>query len=406
MANVKKILYIIPYNPLRGTRGPQGPKNFSDLIIRFLSEKHFLTLVIICPRSDMDELAIKERYKDIVRVVFVKEPEGCALAIKKIFWGARLYPLSIGKAMSGKLNNLLSSEHNKYDIINFDYFPLIQYAKCIKISAPIVLFCHDAYSIGEFRAIQKSKSLFAMFGRLFRAYAFQRFEKNYYGCADIAITVSKIDADCLISNGLRNVAHMKIPVETVCHDADIYPRKLPIELLCVVPPSCNEYLIRDAINFVSIGVPAIRKRLGYEISVTVFGKSANVVIEEARVDIPINYIRDVEDYDDFMKRNWIYVYPQHVGSGMHTKVLDAFLNGLPVVGYGEIMSAFDGIDGVHYYSCNTINDICDAVIKLVVDEHLRNRISQNALKMMRDKYNLLTIGSFMDDLYQKLLNQN
>ncbi len=400
-----RILYVVPYVPLKGTRGPQGPKNFTEPIVRYLSEKHQVTLVIIAEEGVLVEGKVRRAFPLLERVVSFQQPAGWRRVLRWMHWVARGYPATVGRCVDSRIGNFLIREAARHDLVHLDFFPLAPYASILKPYAPIVLTCHDAYSLARRRARLAAKGAIEGITMWLREAAFRKLEKRHYPEMDAVVTVSPVDADYLRVCGLNEVRTVPVPLDLDTDGMICRKWSERAEVLCVVPPVAVRNVIYDAINFLAIGVPRIREAVGRDLKITVWGGAAYKIRKAIKEKDGLTFLDTVPDYFRFLSRRWVYVYPRRVGAGLHTKVLEAMGMGLPVVGYEEIMGAFGGRSGYHYISCKTLDEMIEAVVQLTLDRELREKIASCAANFVSERFSRTRAGHAIEEIYADVLNR-
>ncbi|MFH1921977.1 MAG: glycosyltransferase family 4 protein [Planctomycetota bacterium] len=400
----RRILYVVPYVPLRGTPGLQGPKNVSGPLVRYLSENHHVTLVMITDHGESGEREVRAAYPSLEKVISLRKPVGWRRHAKRMLAVARGYPATVGEWMDAGFGRLLVEEARGHDLVHLDFFYLAPYTALLGTHAPVILTCHDAYSMGLARAEATVDSHIQRLGLWARKRAFLRTETKLYRHADAVVTVSKVDTAYLRSLRLVSVWTLAPAMEPWNVKTPESHMDTPPQILCVVPRADVSWLVQDTVVFLDSVLPRIRKEVGMTVPLTVWGRSAERVLECCKPTMAVRVMAHADDYGDFLAQNWIYVYPRRVGSGLHTKLLEAMASGLPVVGYREIMDAFNGMSGVHYFSCEDREGMGDAVVRLLKDEDLRVRVGNQAIAYVRDRHSLAVLGNTIEAIYEAGIN--
>lgn len=120
-------------------------------------------------------------------------------------------------------------------------------------------------------------------------------------------------------------------------------------------------------------------------------------------DKDIQHIDFVEDYVGFLNRDWVYIHPQHGSAGYKTKIQQILALGLPVVGSELAFTGMDLVPGEHCYLCKTEKEFSANVIKLLLDEELRERTGLAAAARIREKHSIEKVGEEMMDIYRLLV---
>ena len=114
----------------------------------------------------------------------------------------------------------------------------------------------------------------------------------------------------------------------------------------------------------------------------------------------------VDDVRPYMARGEVFIIPLHIGGGIRGKALEAMAMRLPIV------TTTIGCEGIHLkdgYSAlfaDEPRDFAAAVVSLLRDGALRDRITANASATVRELYDWDAKGEALDALYRSLAQKN
>jgi glycosyltransferase involved in cell wall biosynthesis len=389
--NRNKILFVVPYNPLLGSKGAQGPKNVSEPLILLLSAVYEVVLIVVS-----DDLALTEA---VLRAAFpaVREMHVCRPLSGRERWLARLryalscLPPSLADGDSRALPALLRRYAPTSDLVHFEYFTLAPSIALVPHGRSVQLHCHDAYSLYQKRYLEQASKVGQKIRALLRFLMFRHLEHRLFAKAAAALTVSPVDQRYLAAAGLKNVHYLPPAVRDVA--VPIAPGRdaMPAELLCVVPASRHQFQ-EDALRdfFRDIYPALVRQFPG--LRVTLFGKTARRLQAELRPYVDADAVDFVDDYFGFLgSKNWIYFYPLRAGAGLHTKVRDAMAARLPVIGYTEIMDAFQGVNWENYVACADPAAVGQAIAALVAEPTLHQRVGTGGQRLLAERFSPATV---------------
>jgi len=110
----------------------------------------------------------------------------------------------------------------------------------------------------------------------------------------------------------------------------------------------------------------------------------------------------VDDIRQFLSRATVYVVPMRFGGGVRFKVLEAMAAGLPIVSTSLGYQGIQARDGIDLLVADGARTFAEAVIRLINDGDLRQRLEANALKLATQKYDWQVILPRIDDFYSEL----
>jgi glycosyltransferase involved in cell wall biosynthesis len=383
----RKILFVVPYNPLLGSKGPQGPKNVSQPLIGLLSTVHDIVLVVVADDPALSEARLRSAFP-LVREVHICRPlAGRARQWTRLRYMLSCLPPSLADGVSRELPALLRDYVSASDLVHFEYITLASSIRLVQPLRPVQLHCHDAYSLYQLRYLKRAHGVVEKTKALLRFLMFKHLEHRFIAKVAAALTVSPVDRQYLVDAGLTNVHYLPPPVQDIDLPMAASRADMPAELLCVIPATYHHFQAAALRDFFRDAFPAVNRRFSGKVSVTLFGKSARRFQAELEPYVQAHAVEFVEDYFAFLNsKNWIYFYPQRAGAGLHTKVRDAMAVKLPVVGYTEIMDVFQGNSGEHYFACTNDNQVIEALSSLLTDPELHNRIGEAGKRFLSEQF--------------------
>jgi glycosyltransferase involved in cell wall biosynthesis len=111
-----------------------------------------------------------------------------------------------------------------------------------------------------------------------------------------------------------------------------------------------------------------------------------------------------EDTEDIFKQADILLAPLRVGGGTSFKILEAMASGVAVVTTPLGIEGIDAKQNKDVLVSNTAAGISDQVLQLLSDETLYKKITQNARKLIEEKYNWDTIVKKLEEVYKSAIS--
>jgi len=389
----KQILFVVPYNPLLGSKGPQGPKNVSQPLISLLSTVHDVVLVVVTDDPVLDEATLRVAFPALRQVHVCRPLSGLARRRARLRYVLCCLPPSLADGESPQLPELLRRYAPTSDLVHFEYFTLAPSIASVPSGRPVQLHCHDAYSLYQKRYLEQAGDAVQKIRAFVRFLMFRHLERRFFAKAAAALTVSPVDQHYLAQAGLTNVHYLPPAVREVA--APIAPGRdtMAPELLCVVPASHHQFQEDALRDFFRDTYPALARQFP-ALRVTLFGKSARRLQAELRPYVEAQAVDFADDYFAFLgSRNWIYFYPLRAGAGLHTKVRDAMAARLPVIGYTEIMDAFEGVNWQHYVACTDPAAVGQGLAALLGEPALHKRIGEGGHRLLSERFSAAKVLS-------------
>jgi glycosyltransferase involved in cell wall biosynthesis len=398
---MKKILYIISYIPLRKAEGPQGPKNLTYNLLKYLSNRHELDLLILSSDEYDHKNEIIKEFPDIKNYRHFKTITGMQRSIFRLLSLIKGYPLSLGEYRNRSIELYIAENYRNYDIVHYDYFLLANLFEITCGKIPSLLYSHDAYSLFHKYSCENTRNLFYYLLYKIKELTFRHLERKFYEQVSKVVTVSDIDTSHLVHNNIHNVVTVPIPVSDTFSNTK--KEKGGPQGLLIVAPYFTESDIFLAKEFISGYLDRIKRTCDFD-EIVVWGKYI--------LDFPftkkyqdISFINYVEDYVGFLNRDWVYVYLKNVGSGMHTKLQEAMALGLPVVGFSNLLAPLGAKNGEHFFSCDSLDEIYNRIVELAGDPGKRSKMGRSAREFVRKTFDPEVIGRKIDGIYSEFLNE-
>ena len=134
----------------------------------------------------------------------------------------------------------------------------------------------------------------------------------------------------------------------------------------------------------------------------IIGKDAkNFFANLENFDIRVDEVKDVREV---YQAATVLVAPIYGGGGTRYKNLESFASGLPVVTTSIGIGGTDAKDGTDVIIRDKPEEIAEMVVELIKNESLNKRISENAKKLVKDKYDWDPIAKHLSQIYEKLAN--
>jgi polysaccharide biosynthesis protein PslH len=152
----------------------------------------------------------------------------------------------------------------------------------------------------------------------------------------------------------------------------------------IFPGSIRFYANCDAIKwFLEDIYPIIVTCLpGVKLKIT--GDHGGITLPNTTCVILTGYVDDVKP---LIARSWASLAPIRLGGGTRLKILESMSLGTPVVATSKAAEGLEVEHDKHLLIADDPKEYADAVIRLLLDRGLRNRLSENGLQLVAEKYN-------------------
>jgi polysaccharide biosynthesis protein PslH len=95
----------------------------------------------------------------------------------------------------------------------------------------------------------------------------------------------------------------------------------------------------------------------------------------------------LEDIKPVIASSWISLAPIRLGGGTRLKILESMALGTPVVSTSKGAEGLDAVHEKHLLIADTPQQFAREVIRLLMDQNLRQDLAENGLRLVSDQYN-------------------
>ncbi len=152
--------------------------------------------------------------------------------------------------------------------------------------------------------------------------------------------------------------------------------------------------------FVDKVLPIIQSELP-DVQLTITGNHQNRPLPPAE---NVRLTGFVDDIRPLVARSWASIVPLHIGGGTRLKILEAMALGTPVIATPKGAEGLDAEPGKHLLVAETPEDFARNVISVLKDAALRQKLAENGLQLVRQKYNWQAILPEFLSLVERIAN--
>ena len=144
-----------------------------------------------------------------------------------------------------------------------------------------------------------------------------------------------------------------------------------------------------------------------KVKFVIVGRNATMQIRRlVSAEKSIKLLGYVQNPVPFIQKATVFVVPIRSGGGTRLKVLEAMSTGKAVVTTKLGCEGIPGKDGVHFVIADEANEFSDAIMKLVRNPGLRNRIGKNARQFVVDRYDWKKITKKLNTAYYEIYSSS
>ena len=304
------------------------------------------------------------------------------------------------KEFENVLIELLSANH--YDVVQLETLWVTPYVDVIRkhSKAKIVLRSQNVeYAIWERLAEASGNPLKKAYLKLL-AKRLKKYELGMLNKYDGIATITELDAVSYRNSGCKSpIIHIPFGIDTNKYRSDPasteFPSVFHIGAMDWMPNSdAVKWFLENVWGKVQLQHPTVKLYLAGR-NMPDWMKQLNlknVVVEG-----------EVADSHKFINSKSIMIVPLSSGGGMRVKIIEGMALGKTII------STAIGAEGIDYENnkniliANTENEFIEALVKCIADKAFSDAISQNAKKLIENKYDNLKICKKLSDFYQTLI---
>lgn len=386
---------VLPY-PLDA-----GPKARSYFVLRHLAQKHRVTLLTFIRDTDTPAaLAHLQQFCHQIHTVPMRRHplRDAGFLLNSLFTGQPFLIIRDEVAeMNRKIEQLLAAE--SFDAVHADQLwmaPYAQKAKSIQPSLKAVLDQHNAVYLIPRRLAQATSNPLKRLMLAREARLLAHYEPAVCRRFDHVVWVTAEDRQAIMAlpQPNRPAPDTVIPI---CGDpASTAPIPFAggqphITFLGGLhwPPNAN-----GIIWFAKHVYPLIRAEIP-NVGLTVIGKNPPPELNAENLEVT-GYVTDLRPY---LAQTAAFIVPLHAGGGMRVKIIDGWTWGLPIVSTTIGAEGITTSPGEDILIADNPPDFARAVISLLKDTALNQRLRAGGRRSALEKYNWQTVYSAWDAIY-------
>lgn len=401
-----RILFILPDLPYPVSNG--GKSKVYNLM-SYLSHDHQLDIVCFSD-SDNDHLVeLKRNVSGIGSVWTVPYPSNMKTVLNTLWNIVSLVPVSLASFWSTKFVSQISSilGNVTYDVVHIDIVNMAQYLPCVS-HMPTLHSPNDATSLAYKRLLIHQKWSMEKLKRMFSMWLIRRYERRIYPEFSCVHVVSQDDAYYL-KKLCENIHVSAVPIMVDLDDVSV-KEKYTVDASDVFRIVCvgnleNQAIYDGVAEILQDIFPKLMDALP-EVILTVLGKGACANNFPAYQElINVQLIEWVDDYNQHLSSYDIVLAPDAITApGVKTRVLNAMIMGLPVVG---TPSSFEGLP-VHHrqhgFIYHSPQECVNLLIDIAKDRRVCEEIGKNARQLVMGEYALEVLGPRYEKLYLQAID--
>ena len=394
-----KILMLTPYLPYPLLSGGQI-RTYN--LLKKMAKLHEITLFSLI-KNDEEKQYIKELEKYCHKVrVFKRSTKPFTLQniLRTAF---STYPFLVIRNHVGEVINAIQKEleSDNYDLIHAETFYMMPHIP--KTDIPVILVEQTIEYLGYESFAQNIKLKFLQPLLNLDIKKIKYWEKYYWQTCSQLVTMSEEDKNFI----QKEIGHTT-PIAVVANGVDtawfaqnkFKKRKTPT-LLSV---GTFKWLPNiEAVNFLVKKVWPLIKAKRSDVKLWIVGNAPTAqILEYAQHDPQIEVSGRVPDIREAFSGAHILLAPVFSGKGTRYKILEAMASGTPIIATSIAVEGLGVKNGEEVLIANQAQTMAATTLKLLEDQGLQNKLSQNGQKFVRHHFDWDLIAKKLDEVYLSL----
>lgn len=385
---------VLPYPP------DSGPKVKTFNVLKYLSRRHEVTLASFVRGDQEGDVAQLKKYCQVHTVPMQRTIWHDGIAMLRSLFGRQPWMMVRDDrlAMRALVDSLAS--RTSFDVVHADQLNMAQYALRVRQTFK-VLDTHNALwllykRLWETLDTGLRKMLLGRDWGLIKAY-----EGKICRKFDAVLAVSDEDRVALkeAAGEAQSITVIPIAVDTaelLPVSRDAHARHILHIGTMFWPPNI------DGVRwFIQEVLPLIRTRQPDVVFDVVGARPPSDLVQTGAQESTVNVTGYVEDPQPYLEQAGVMVVPLRAGGGMRVKILNAMAQALPIVSTTIGCEGIQVIPGRDLLLADTPEAFANAVLRLLQNRELANKLGQNGRKLVRVVYDYRHACRPLDRLYAR-----
>jgi glycosyltransferase involved in cell wall biosynthesis len=355
--------------------------------LKYLSQRHDVSLAaFIVKEEDRQYIPTVEPFCMDLRLIPVPRKRPLAKAIHDFFFSnvPHYFLVNSSPEMHDTIAEMVARDH--YDFVITEYSVMGQYIYGNPKLPPVrrIMSVHECYSLARAKAFRHDRVSLNGAKELINLKGLKRYEFAMYRSANKVLTLTPEGRDELLE------IEPSLDVAVVPHGVDVehfaFTGEAETELSVVFVGNYPHYPNVDAVLYFHHEIwPKIRKAYP-DIKFYVVGQAPPPEISALSREGDIIVTGRVDDVHPYLEKSRVFVCPVRLGGGFRGKILEAMSTGRPVVSTPLGAQGVPVSNGENIMIADEPGRFSDAVIELLRDETLYQRMARNARALVEDKF--------------------
>ncbi len=356
-------------------------------LIKQLASAHEVELISFVSESD-DHLGEMQRYCSSVKVVPYKPFQPGRLKALLAFFSSK--PRSVVDTYSLEMERLVKEAQTQhhYDVVIAYQIDVAPYCLLLPTTPKII---EEIELTTMYEQYAKETQFLRKIRRGLMWWKRSRYTADvlsqFNGCTVVSTAEQKLIRQ--VSSGSQPIAIIPNGVDVAHYAADF---GLPEADSLIYSGALSFYANFDAMQFFIGEILPLIQAERPQVKLSITGKRDKTLADRLPVNTAVTFTGYLEDIRPTVARSWICVVPLRLGGGTRLKILEALATGTTVVSTTKGAEGLDLIPDHDLLIADSSPDFAAAVVRLLKDATLRERLSRHGRQTVKAKYDWQIIG--------------
>lgn len=402
-----KILFLsswFPYPPMNGA------KIRIYNLIRELAKKHDITLLSFAQAIPIDEAKVNishlNQFCRSVNVIPARSYQHNSLEALIGFFS--LMPRSVFQTYSPQMEELIREKlkTDSFDVVVASEVnaPTVTSLLASRIQGPLKIL--DALEVGLAKNdFYLERSPLRRIRRGMTWYKLRRFTKKLLNSYN-ACTVPSMQEKQNIMEFVTNQTHVEIIPH--CVNLDYYHGSfgLPERDTLTFTGSFTYQANSDAAAYFFEQIYPLIKSEAAGVRTKIVGSTNGTDVNKWPIDDHVVFTGLLKDVRQVIAQSWLSIVPLRIGAGTRLKIIESMALGTPVVSTSIGAEGLDVVHGENILLADDPKDFARAVLEILRNPQLRDKLSVAGLKLVKERYGAETLGNKFNLLLDRVASQS
>jgi len=381
-----------------------GPKIRAYYVLRYLAQQDEVTLLSLVRGSDKPEHIdhLRQFCREVHTILIHRSRARDAVyLLGSLVTNQPFLILRDGvPEMWERVHELLAG--GQFDVVHADQLWMAQYALRAKCRIPkLVLDEHNAvYTIPQ-RLAEQERNPFKRLLLELEWRKLARYEGEVCRRFDHVITVTEEDRQAFSRLGVSSSQLTTIPICIDPQEIAVVRRNAGAQDIIHIGTMFWPPNIDGVLWFAKEVFPLVRRQIpGARFYVV--GKNPPKEVRQLSHSSSIIVTGYVEDPTPHFADSAVFIVPLRAGGGMRVKILNAWARGVPIVSTTIGCEGIEVRDGQDIVIADTPPDFAQAVVRVIRDKALAQRLAQAGRQWVEQRYDWRTVYRKLDEVYANL----